>query len=131
MKHKAAARSEIGGLAQAKLAKSVTKQFKKPKNGGLRNLSLQKSLDAGPPMVRLGTGRASSLPREQSSTLNADSSILEKANELRRSTKNSQVRNLTGKLIGFGKKGNRPSANMLPKSNSYAVSEVHVNVQGR
>ena len=31
----------------------------------------------------------------------------------------------------YGKRGNRPSANALPKPNSFAISEVKVRVSGR
>ena len=51
--------------------------------------------------------------------------------DLRRSTKNAEVRQLTGKLMQYGKRGNRPSANALPKPNSFAISEVKVRVSGR
>ena len=50
--------------------------------------------------------------------------------DVRRSTKNAEVRQLTGKLMQYGKRGNRPSANQLPKPNSFAISEVKMRVIG-
>ena len=61
-------------------------------------------------------GRIRSLPREPSQTI-GDTGMMNKVLDVRRSTKNAEVRQLTDQLIAFGKRGNRPSANLLPKAN--------------
>ena len=78
-------------------------------------------------------GRVKSLPREDMSGgyAGTESSLIGRVDNLRRSTKNSEVREVTGKLLGYGKRGNRPSANALPQPKEFTVSEVKVNVMGR
>lgn len=61
-------------------------------------------------------GRVKSQPREDSSIhAGTESSLIARVDSMRRSTKNSEVREVTGKLLGYGKRGNRPSANALPQ----------------
>ena len=122
-KHRAAPRSEIG-MGQAKIAKSVTRQFKKPsKAGGVRNSVGDRGSMMGANVMSSLDNRVRSLPREQSSTLVPDAShVLDRANDMRHSTKNADVTQLNSKLQGFRNRGNRPSAAALPRPSTYTIT---------
>ena len=97
----------------------------------MRNSMVQKSLGASDiPKLQIG-GRVRSLPREENLINTEGGSLVTHTNELRRSTKNAEVRQLTEQLINFGKRGNRPSANMLPRPVNFTTSEINVNITGR
>lgn len=91
---------------------------------------VQKSLNTDESSLQINS-RIRSLPREESQTIGTVTPLVDRFGEIRRSTKNAEVRQLTGQLMQYGKRGNRPSANALPKPNSFAISEVKVRVSGR
>ena len=73
-------------------------------------------------------GRVRSLPRDDGNY--EEGSLIGRTTDVRRSTQNGEVRTLTNRLMAYGKRGNRPSANVLPKPSSFTVSEVVVKVAG-
>ena len=75
--------------------------MKRPKQtiSGIRNSLVQKSLNAGNGSSLDVGQRIRSLPREDSQTIGASTPLIEGFGDVRRSTKNAEVRQLTGKLM--------------------------------
>ena len=69
--------------------------------------------------------RIKSLPREQrGSSLNADpSNLLDRVNDMRRSTADKDAKQLRGQLKGYNKRGNRPSVGHLPRPSTYTIQD--------
>ena len=105
-KHKAAPRSAIG-------ARAVAKSQSRGKAAARPQIPKFISRDSE------GT-RVKSLPRDENISANVDFQVQ------RQSTKNSEVRNLHGQLLAYGKTGNRPSLSNLPTQQKLTVSQVNV-----
>ena len=124
-KHRAAPRSEIG--VNRAVAKSVTKPARRPPQ--LSSKAGPKGKPAMPAFIgRKEAGqRVKSLPRDENLADDAE----QLGRDMGRSTKNSEMRNLCGQLLSYGKTGNRPSLQNLPKAQQFTVSQVNVHVTGR
>lgn len=98
----------------------MTRQFKRPN----QNLAVRNSVgtDASD-VLNSKDNRIKSLPREhRGSSLVADpSGMIDRKQDMRRSTKNSDNTQLHGQLKGYSKRGNRPSVGQLPRPSTYTI----------